>query len=310
MRAVALVGPTAAGKSALAVDVALRAGDVEIVSIDSMAIYRGMNIGTATPSPDEQAAVPHHLIDLLDPWQDCTLSFFQTAATEAIGAISGRGRIALLVGGSGLYHRAVIDHLEIPGQYPLVRSALEAELVEPAGPSLLMGRLEQLDPLAASRIEPGNVRRIIRALEVCEGSGRPFSSYGPGLDAYPDSDVIEVGFLPPLETVYEAVERRVAAWIDEGLLVEVARLQSSTKAMSRTAAQAIGYHEMLEHLDGRLSLDAAVAETVRRTRNLVRRQVAWFRRDPRVLWCSTAAEATEILTTSLARVRGSVEVRD
>ena len=308
--AVALVGPTASGKSAVAVGAALRAGDVEIVSVDSMAVYRRMDIATATPSLAERSGIPHHLLDVLEPWEDCTMSLFQTAAQSAIDDIERRGRIPLLVGGTGLYHRAVIDRLDIPGQYPDVRAALEVEASLPDGPSLLLGRLVELDPIAAGRIEPGNVRRIVRALEVCEGSGTPFSSFGPGLEAYPATSIAQVGLLPELDVVLAAVERRIHLWIDGGLLGEVRALADDPRGLSRTARQAIGYRELFDHLDGVITLDEAIAETVRRTRALVRRQVSWFRRDPRVRWASTAEEAAGVLDEVLAQARRPAQVRD
>ena len=306
----AVVGPTAAGKSGVALEVSSRVGGTEIVSIDSMAVYRGMDIATATPTAAERAAVPHHLLDLLDPWEDCTLAFFQDAAMAAMATTVERGHVPILVGGSGLYHRAVIDRLDIPGQFPAIRARLELEAAEPGGTAALLATLGELDPLAVTRIEPGNVRRIVRALEVCLGSGRPFSSYGPGLAAYRSTDVVQIGVLPSLEVVHRAVEDRVGGWVDGGLLDEVASLRRAPLALSRTAAQAIGYREFLACIDGDCSVEEATMETIRRTRQLVRRQVAWFRRDPRVRWASSTQEAQDLLDAAIARVRASSEVRD
>ena len=310
IEAVALVGPTAAGKSALALSAAQGAGAVEIVSVDSMAVYRRMDIGTATPSAADRAAVPHHLVDRLEPWDDCTLTVFQAAATAAMADIVSRGRVPLLVGGTGLYHRAVIDQLTIPGQFPEERAVLEAEAATPEGVTRLFARLCELDPIAAARIEPGNVRRIVRALEVWEGSGAPFSSFGPGLDTYGSTTVEQVGYLPELSDLRTAAELRITGWIDKGLLLEVAALHDDPRGLSRTAAQAIGYREFLSHLDGTLSLDAAIEETARRTWNLIRRQIAWFRRDPRVRWTTTPQETLSLLAELLAQVHSSAQVRD
>ena len=309
-QAVALVGPTASGKSAVAIEAALRDGDVEIVSIDSMAVYRRMDIGTATPTVAERSGVPHHLLDVLEPWDDCTMSLFQDLALAAVDDIELRGRIPLLVGGTGLYHRAVIDRLDIPGQYPSVRMALEAEAALPGGPSALHARLVGLDPVAAGRIEPGNVRRIVRALEVCEGAGVPFSSFGPGLEEYPPASIAQVGLLPDLEAVLDAVERRIRGWVDAGLLDEVAALVDDRRGLSRTAAQAIGYREIIDHLSGAITLDEAIAETIRRTRVLVRRQISWFRRDPRIRWATTREGAATALGEALAEARRPTQVRD
>ncbi|HMJ76921.1 MAG TPA: tRNA (adenosine(37)-N6)-dimethylallyltransferase MiaA, partial [Iamia sp.] len=176
--AVALVGTTASGKSGLALEVARALPDVELVSIDSMQVYRGMDIGTASPTPAERAEVPHHLVDIADPWEEWSLARFQAAASEVLADVAARGKRAVLVGGTGLYLRAVIDGLALPGQHPEVRAELEADPDTRA----LHRRLADLDPLAASRMEPDNRRRVVRALEVTLGSGRPFSSYGPGLE--------------------------------------------------------------------------------------------------------------------------------
>jgi tRNA dimethylallyltransferase len=241
-----------------------------------------MDIATAKPTAQQRQRVPHHLIDILDPAEECTVSLFQSAALQSMATIEDEGHVPLLVGGTGLYHRAVIDQLEIPGQFPEVRRALEERCVDDL-PGLY-GELAAKDPLAASRIDASNGRRVVRALEVLEGSGRPFSSFGPGLQHYDESLVHQIGLRRDRAVVDAGIEDRVVSWLDEGLLVEATELRARPNGMSRTAAQAIGYREMFEHLDGTLSLDEAVAETIRRTRNLARRQRAWFERDPRVTW--------------------------
>ncbi|MDP1804856.1 MAG: tRNA (adenosine(37)-N6)-dimethylallyltransferase MiaA, partial [Acidimicrobiales bacterium] len=177
-----LVGPTACGKSALALEVARRLGDVELVSADSMQVYRGMDVGTAKATPAEQAEVPHHLLDVAEPEEDYSVARFQADVAEVIAGVEARGRRALVVGGTGLYVQAVVDGLTLPGEWPELKAALETQ-----PPDELHRRLTDLDPVAASRIEPGNTRRLVRALEVTLGSGRPFSSFGPGLGAYPPS---------------------------------------------------------------------------------------------------------------------------
>jgi tRNA dimethylallyltransferase len=279
-RHAALVGVTAAGKSDLALALARRDPSWELVSVDSMQVYRGMDIGTAKPPLAEQAEVPHHLIDLLDPWEDGTLAWFQGQARAAIAAIEGRGRRALLVGGTGLYVHAVVDDLDIPGRYPEVRAALDDD----ADTAALHERLRGLDPLAASRVEPANRRRILRALEVTLGSGRAFSSYGPGLDARPSTPFRLVGLARPPDDVGARIEARYAAQMAAGFLDEVARLRAHPHGISRTARQALGYKELLAHLEGELSLEDAVDLAIRRTRRFARRQRAWFGRDPRITW--------------------------
>jgi tRNA dimethylallyltransferase len=295
---VALLGPTASGKSALARSVALAVRDhggrpVELVSVDSMAVYRGMDLGTAKPSPAERAEVPLHLVDLVDPSEEFTVQQFQAAAAHALAAIADRGHVAVLVGGTGLYLRSVVDDLSFPGRYPAVAARLEEELAaagRPGDPAWLGAladlhdRLARLDPVAAGRIEPTNRRRLVRALEVTLGSGRPFSSFGPGLERYPPTPTVLIG----LRTDPDELDRRIAARFDrlleEGLLDEVRALAARPGGLSRTARQALGYRELLGHLEDGVPLADAVALAVQRTRSLARRQMAWFRRDPRIVW--------------------------
>jgi tRNA dimethylallyltransferase len=279
---VAVVGPTASGKSAVAMAAAEQLGDVELVSVDSMQVYRGMDIGTATPTPGERRRVRHHLLDLVEPDTDFTVAEFQRAYRSALADIAGRDHRAILVGGTGLYHRAVIDDLELPGEWPEVRARLLDELAD-VGPAALHARLSTIDPLAASRMEPANERRIVRALEVCEGSGRPFSSFGPGLDAYPPTEVTQIGLAWDRDRLSARIDARVRNMVDAGLVDEVAAIASAT-GFSRTAAQALGYKEILDHLRGECSLDEAVARVIARTRQFAIRQIRWFRRDPRVRW--------------------------
>lgn len=297
----ALVGATASGKSAVALALARRDPTWELVSVDSMQVYRRMDIGTAKPTPAEQAEVPHHLIDLLEPWEDGTVAWFQRKARRVIEDIELRGKRALLVGGTGLYLQAVVDDLDIPGQYPEARAEIEADTDTAA----LHRRLTELDPLAASRMEPGNRRRIVRALEVTVGSGRPFSSYGPGLDARRDTPFRLVGLARTQEDLATRIEDRYAAQMAAGFLGEVAALRNDERGISRTAAQALGYKELLAHLDGELSLDDALDLAVRRTRQFARRQRAWFRRDPRIHWVdASAVTANNLLVDAVASAVG------
>jgi tRNA dimethylallyltransferase len=292
----ALVGPTATGKSAIAVEVARRlpGPPVEIVTADSMQVYRGMDIGTAKPGPAQRAAVPHHLLDIVDPTEDFSVAAYRRAADAAIAAIEARGHRALLVGGTGLYVQAVVDHLSPPGRWPELRAALEAD-PDTAG---LYARLQALDPVAAARIEPNNRRRIVRALEVTLGSGRPFSSFGPGLGAYPPLTRFRLaGVWLPRAVVAARIRARLAAMMDAGLLEEVRAL--AARPLSRTARQALGYKELLAHLAGEVSLADAVATAERRTVAFSRRQRVWFRRDPRIVWYGAAENPLDVVPALL-----------
>ena len=280
-----IVGATASGKSALALAVARLAGDAELVTADSMQVYRGMDIGTAKPAPAERAEVRHHLLDLVDPSEEFSVARFQALVREALAEIDGRGRRAIVVGGTGLYDRSLVDGLTIPGQWPAVRAELEDD-PDTAG---LHRRLTELDPTAAARMEAGNRRRIVRALEVTLGSGRPFSTFGPGLDAYPpDAPFHVVGLRLERDERNRRIAERLHAMVDAGLLDEVRVLAAADPPASRTARQALGYRELLRHVEDGAPLDECVDEAIRRTRQFARRQDAWFRRDPRITWFDAA----------------------
>jgi len=280
-RLVAVVGPTASGKSDVALAVAAQLGDTELISVDSMQVYRGMDIGTAKPTPEERERVPHHLLDLVDASDDYTVAEFQHEYRRVVAELGRRGRRGILVGGTGLYHRAVVDELDLPGEWPAIRTRLTTE-AERSGPEVLHARLAAVDPEAAAKIETSNTRRIVRALEVWEGSGRRFSSFGPGLDCYPPTAVVQIGLRWHRDVLAARIRRRVETMMGKGLLDEVIRLRE--RGLSRTAAQALGYKELLAHLDGELSLDASVELIVVRTRQFAVRQLRWFQRDPRVRW--------------------------
>ena len=323
---VALVGPTASGKSQLALDVArsrrarmanARRADgsaVELVSVDSMAVYRHMDIGTAKPSAAVRAEVPYHLLDLVDPDEEFTVTRFQSAARQAIAAIAGRGNQAVLVGGTGLYLRSVVDDLEFPGRFPDVASELTAGLDAAGAPDSvgragacaeLHRRLRDLDPVAAGRMEPGNERRLVRALEVTIGSGRPFSSFGPGLERYPPAPMPLVGLRPDPEDGDRRIAERFASLMDAGFLDEVRLLADRPGGMSRTARQALGYRELLAHVEDGVPLDEAVELAVRRTQQFARRQWAWFRRDPRIEWIGPDDDPVEFVTRRLDAADGA-----
>ena len=275
-----MVGPTATGKSALALALARHLGDAEIVSVDSMQVYRGMDIGTAKPSPAERAEITHHLIDIADPGEDFSVARYRDAFDAVVREIEARGRRAVLVGGTGLYLRAVIDRLQPPGEWPAVRAELDREPDTVA----LHERLVRLDPIAAARMEPTNRRRVIRALEVCVGSGQPFSSFGPGLTAYPPIETRQLGLRVGRDELSARIAARLRDQLAAGFLDEVRALAARPAGLSRTAAQALGYKELLAHVAGELSLDEAIELAVRRTRQFAVRQERWFRRDPRITW--------------------------
>jgi tRNA dimethylallyltransferase len=300
-RHLALVGTTASGKSALALAAARARPGIELVSVDSMQVYRGMDIGTAKPTPAERAEIPHHLLDLAGPDEEFTVARFQRAAREALAGIEARGNRALLVGGTGLYLRAVVDGLDIPGRWPELRARLEEEAAA-VGPEPLHARLAALDPVAAGRMEPSNTRRVVRALEVTLGSGRPFSSFGPGLEAHPADTCRSfrlVGVALPSDVVAERIARRFRDQLAAGLLDEVRALAARPEGLSRTARQALGYKELLAHLAGELDLDEAAELAIRRTRRFARRQRAWFRRDPRITWLHAERDPAEVLNSLL-----------
>lgn len=280
--------------------VAEASGDAEIVSLDSMQVYRGMDVGTAKPTVEERASVVHHLIDVADPAEEWSVVRTQSAALEAVAAIEQRGRRAIFVGGAGLYVRAVVDGITVPGGDAEVRAALETQWEGVAGLAGAYRELATLDPPAAARIEPGNRRRVIRALEVMQVAGRPFSSFGPGLGEYvePVLDVSMVGVWLPRALLARRIMQRFSAMRDAGIVDEVRSLADAPGGLSRTAGQAIGYKEVIAHLEGEMDLEEALDLAVRRTRALARRQRVWFRRDPRIVWMGRS-DNPEALTPAI-----------
>jgi len=281
-RVLAVVGPTATGKSELGVTLAERLGG-EVVNADSMQLYRGMDIGTAKPGPAERRGLPHHLLDVWDVTERASVAEYQRLARAAIDAVLGRGRLPVLVGGSGLYVRAALDHLDFPGTDPALRARLEAELAA-AGPAALHARLSQVDPAAAREILPSNGRRLVRALEVVELTGRPFAAILPA--PAPVYDAVQVGL--DRSDVDGRVGIRVNRMWAAGFVGEVRALAERGLREGPTASRALGYQQVLAALDGRYDEATARAETVRATRRFVRRQRSWFRRDPRVRWVDAA----------------------
>ena len=278
---VAVVGPTASGKSGLGVDLAAALGG-EVVNADAMALYRGMDVGTAKLTPAERDGVPHHLLDVLEVTETASVAAYQRAARATIDELRAAGRTPVLVGGSGLYVQAVVDELEFPGTDSGLRAELEAELAA-VGPAALHTRLAVVDPAAAAAVLPSNGRRIVRALEVVTLTGRPFPARlvtgGP-----PRYEAVLLGVDRPTPELDERVARRVARMFAGGLVAETRALLDQGLRDGRTASRALGYQQVASALDGDGDLAAAGAETVRATRRFVRRQRSWFRRDRRIVW--------------------------
>jgi tRNA dimethylallyltransferase len=291
---VAVVGPTAAGKSDLAVELALRLGG-EIVNADSMQLYRGMDVGTAKLTAAERRGVPHHLLDVWDVTRAASVADYQRLARRAIVEIHERGRVPLLVGGSGLYIRAVVDDLDFPGTDPDVRARLETSLAE-VGPAALHARLAERDPVAAASILPSNGRRVVRALEVVEMTGRPFSASMP---SYADAEeyATQIGLSVPRPVLDERIAARVDRMWAAGLVDEVRRLEPYGLREGLTASRALGYAQVLRFLAGEWTEERAREETVRATRRFARRQESWFRRDPRVRWIAHDVPVERALDT-------------
>ncbi len=299
-RVIAVVGPTAAGKSDLGVFLAQRLGG-EVVNADSMQLYRGMDIGTAKLTPEERADVPHHLLDIWDVTVTASVAEYQRLARERIDALLAEGRWPILVGGSGLYVRGAVDNLEFPGTDPEVRARLEEELAL-RGSGALHARLAAADPAAAQAILPGNGRRIVRALEVIEITGQPFTANLPGHDSV--YDTVQIGVDVARPELDERIALRVDRMWEAGLVDEVRALAAQGLREGRTASRALGYQQVLAALAGKCTQDEARAETVRATKRFARRQDSWFRRDPRVHWLSGAsADRAELLT----RAQGLIE---
>lgn len=294
---VAVVGATATGKSDLALDLAERLGG-EVVNADAMQLYRGMDIGTNKLPVDQRRGIPHHLLDVLEVTDEATLADYQARSEAAIADVLGRGLVPVLAGGSGLYVRAALDHLDIPPTDPAVRARLEAEAEGEGGVETLRARLRQVDPTAAEAIEPNNIRRIIRALEVVEITGRPFSATAPTKRYRRPSLVI--GLRDDWDALTARIERRARRMWDDGLLDEVAELDAAGLRHGRTASRAIGYAQALAELDGRISREEAIAQTAQATRRYARRQESWLRPDHRVVWLEAADPALAETATELA----------
>ncbi|MEV0847093.1 tRNA (adenosine(37)-N6)-dimethylallyltransferase MiaA [Streptomyces sp. NPDC049954] len=302
-RVIAVVGPTAAGKSDLGVFLAQRLGG-EVVNADSMQLYRGMDIGTAKLTQEERGGVPHHLLDIWDVTRTASVAEYQALARAEIDRLLDQGRVPVLVGGSGLYVRGVVDQMEFPGTDPVVRARLEGELAA-SGPGALHARLAVADPEAARAILASNGRRIVRALEVIEITGKPFTANLPGHQSH--YATLQIG----VDVARPELDARIADRVDrmwgQGLVDEVRTLESQGLREGRTASRALGYQQVLTALAGECAEEAARAETVRATKRFARRQDTWFRRDPRITWLPGGiAERGELPGRALALVERSV----
>lgn len=298
---VAVVGPTASGKSDLAVAIAA-ARNGEVINLDASQIYRGMDIGTAKMSVAERRGIPHHLLDILDVRDSASVAEFQALARTAIDEIRSRDRLPVCAGGSGLYVRAVLEELEFPGTDPEVRARLEADLVASTADAM-HARLASIDPAAAAAILPGNTRRVVRALEVIELTGKPFTATLPA-HSQREQDV-RIGIRVPKEILTDRIRQRVQRMWDAGLVDEVRSLEAEGLREGFTASKALGYQQVLAFLSGECSEAEAFEATVMGTNRFARRQMQWFRRDPQITWFDyddpqLVARALEIVDTKLA----------
>lgn len=293
MKLIVICGATATGKSDLAVSLAKEI-DAEIINSDSMQLYKGMDIGTAKLSIEERQGIPHHLLDVLDVTEDANVAWYQTQARDKIAEIQARGKSVVVVGGTGLYIKAILDELNFPDTDPAVRAALEKE-VEELGAHVLFERLEKLDPAAALAIDRANTRRIVRALEVIEITGKPFTANLPRKDSelYPNAK--QFGLVMDRETLAERISVRVDRMYDAGLVQEVDECIKAGITTARTAQLALGYAQVIAMRKGELTLEAAMEETKRATRQYSRRQETWFSRDARIKWISPIRPRLEII---------------
>jgi tRNA dimethylallyltransferase len=291
-KSVVVLGPTASGKSDVAMAAATAVPNVHIIAADAMQVYRRMDIGTAKPTQDDQARVVHYGVDIAEPSERYSVARFVEDVAAARKKISKAGASELIVGGTGLYVTALVDGLSMPGDYPKIRAQLEANRDTQA----LYEQLSELDPEAVKKIDPNNRRRMIRALEVCLGSGKTFSSFGEGIGAYPPVDTVQIGIKWQREALRERIALRVHRMIEAGLVDEVRGIMNEPKGISDTARQALGYKEIIEHLERRWSLEEAIDATILRTQQFAVRQERWYRRDPRIQWVEVQNDPIEEVT--------------
>ena len=300
-RSVVVLGPTASGKSDAAMTAAALQpkGSVHVIVADSMQVYKRMDIGTAKPSAADQALIPHHCLDVAEPNDRHTVAHYVENVAAARSVISDADASELIVGGTGLYVTAIVDGLDMPGEYPEIRAELEANEDTEA----MFAQLFALDPEASTKMDPNNRRRLIRALEVCLGSGEKFSSFGEGIGSYSPTSTTLIGLRWDRDVLRARIAQRVNIMMERGLVDEVRALLAEPNGLAFTARQALGYKEMIEHVEGRWSLDEAVAATILRTQQFAIRQDRWFRRDPRIQWVDVhedpIEEVTPVVTAAL-----------
>ena len=299
-KSVVVLGPTASGKSDVAMAAATTVLNVHIIAADAMQVYRRMDIGTAKPTEDDQRRVVHHCVDVAEPSERYSVARFAEDVAVARKKISKVDASELIVGGTGLYVTALVDGLSMPGDYPKIRAQLEANRDTDA----LYEQLSELDPEAVKKIDPNNRRRMIRALEVCLGSGKTFSSFGEGIGAYPPVDTVQIGIKWQREALRERIALRVHKMIEAGLVEEVRGVLNEPKGISETARQALGYKEIIEHIERRWTLEEAIDATILRTQQFAVRQERWYRRDPRIQWVEVQndpiAEVAPLVVAALA----------
>ena len=300
MSIIVICGATATGKSDLAIALAQRF-DGEIINADSMQIYKGMDIGTAKLSVDERQGVRHHLLDVLDVNQDSTVAWYQKKARAAIDDIESRGKRPVIVGGTGLYIKSILDELNFPDTDPLVRQSLEIEL-ERIGLNAIFERLEKLDPAAAIAIDRANARRVIRALEVIEITGKPFTANLPREESTRYPDARQFGLVMDRESLDLRISARVDRMWEQGFVAEVQSLLAAGITDARTAQLALGYSQIIAFLQGRMTEEQAREDTKRATRQYARRQETWFSRDARITWISPVQERFETVLNHLEKI--------
>jgi len=303
MSVIVICGATATGKSDLAISVAQHVNG-EIINADSMQIYKGMDIGTAKLTVVERQGIQHHLLDVLEVNQDSTVAWYQNIAREMISDIESRGKTAIVVGGTGLYIKSILDELNFPDTDPTVRENLEKEL-ENIGLNALFERLEKLDPAAAIAIDRANARRVIRALEVIAITGKPFTANLPreASTRYPDAQ--QFGLVMDRSTLDERISARVDLMWDKGFVAEVDGLLESGITEGRTAQLALGYSQIIAFRKGLISEDEAREDTKRATRQYARRQETWFSRDSRITWISPTQPRLELVLSQLEKINSS-----
>ena len=297
MNMIVICGATATGKSDLAVSLAKEI-DGEVINADSMQLYKGMDIGTAKITVEERQGIPHHLMDLLDVTEDANVAWYQENAREKISEIHSRGKSAIIVGGTGLYIKAILDDLNFPDTDPVVRTALELEYAT-KGIGPLFERLEKLDPAAALAIDRANSRRVIRALEVIEITGQPFTANLPRKESTKYPDALQFGLVMDREILSDVISSRVERMWEAGLVAEVERLIESGITRGTTAQKALGYSQVIAFKEGKISEEEAIDETKRATRQYARRQETWFSRDERINWISPIQNRIERILSSL-----------